>query len=265
MIRDVQRHTGVCAWGGREAKCCHSVGVWGFAIVELLVVVAVVSVLVAITVPALRGVMLRSEETASMGNARSCAGLLTAHAENDSGLFPTAAKGGPLISGIQPTCAVRLEDGNAFYFDWFGHSGMWPAVLMSRGETPNAAWISPSRRGRADVFQLTDYDLTAAVLARSGFWTASGPQSLDDLVPQRLSAVRGPSRKAMLFEANNTIAFRHGGRSDWSVPRPVAFFDGHCEIRTVTEAIPGVRNSITGGGASPLLNTENGVNGFDYP
>lgn len=236
----------------------------GFALVEMLVTLAAASVLLALAAPAIRGAMLASEEGVSTSNARSCAMLLMAHAENGSGFFPTAPKGGPLISGFQPTCAVRLDDGNSFYFDWFGHSGMWPVLLLSRGEVPSGAWFSPSRRPGTDAYQLTDYVLTHAVLARAAFWARGNVQNTDDLVPQRLSAVRFASKKAVVFEANNTIASRHGGRSDWNVPRPVAFFDGHCQVLTVTDAVPGVPNRFLGGGAYPLLGTDRGVNGFDY-
>lgn len=229
----------------------------GVTLLELLVVVVVIGVLVSIAIPAIGKARDASRRVESLARLQQNVSLIVAHANDDLGRFPLADSPGPLTQmndGTGPTASVRLPSGQLMGWGWFGHRFMWYLPLVASGEPVTEAFWSPANpaRGGLPAGAPSDYLLTEATMASVSYWVPGRTQSVEQWRPMRYSDTRSPSAKVLLYD--RLI----------SGPTPMGFVDGHAEERMRSSARPGVPNTIAGGGALPLLRTENGLSGRDF-
>ena len=257
------------AWWSIRAKCdsddvterCEvlAAGRRGFSLIELLVVIAVIAVLVAITLPALRG---SKEAAGGTENASAEKQLLTA-----TSLYVEAYAGYPpylTVPGDPTAPSPRLGSGSAnSYFRV--HREYW-ATLLADGE-----YIIPSLCENREPDQAptpagepfrTVYFFTQATAAEPAFWVGEmPPNDLSLFRGVRLSRVQFPSAKGL-------IAYAGWGDDVTPSPDPtvfswpVGFADGSVSVEKLDDTA-----IWRGFGASSWIvcTTEKGVEGRDYP
>lgn len=245
-----------------QERCSTGRNQRGFSLVELLVVVGVLGVLLAVTIPVLRSARVGSEESVSVARCRGCVMMLQGQ-PSSSERYPMGRLGGPLHNPLGPTAWVELSNGDALFFPWFAHSSSWNWVVVSLGEPVSEAWISPSRRGDTLGPMDSDYRLTHAVMATRSHWTKGGEQNPSMWGGQLIAGVARPASKVLIWESGEALRGRVTGESGFRVARPLGFCDGHVENRNLLDARAGVYNRFIDYSA-PLLTTEHGTAGWDF-
>lgn len=237
----------------------------GVTLVEVLVVMAIVSVLLAISTPAILAARAAAVDTRSLVNAKQSANSILASAYARQGMLPIARVGGPLVFGNHPTISLRMPDGSDLSFSWFAHTTGWNYVLVAGGADVDETWYSPSNTARsAGSLTQSDYILTQAAMASPEFWRVGGRQTPEELRPVRIDEFAHPSAKGLLIERWAMVEQRRPRGNSATTPRPVAFADGHSDLRRLADARPGVPNSMQGGYVSPIATTRDGSQGRDY-
>jgi len=221
----------------------------GFSIIELLVAVAIISILIAITIPGLAAARSAARSTECLSMLRTAGSYFQLYANQNDSRLPVAdvPRDGPLYVEDGARTPTGLVHPIAVAVDWsnvLAHSGIirpteeeqrgitCPDVLDDlRGAPPGERdWSS----GRAYIYSL-------ALATESRLWrTETGePVTRDDIWSGvravRVSEVAHPSRKVALFER----ADFHGDRDRVDYPEvfgiPEATFanvlaiDGHAE------------------------------------
>jgi len=245
----------------RNQHCVSS----AFTLVELLVTLAIISVLLAISLPALRMAKTAAQDIRSLSNAQQSARTLIAVAQQDHGRIPLASGPSDLVFGNQPTVGMTLPDGSELMFSWFAHVNGWPFVLVSRGDEIEETWYSPSNPGHLiGKLQSSDYILTQAAMTDPAFWRPGAQQTPDLLRAVRLEEFEHPSTKGLLVERTPTVAIRHPQKEPSLVARPIVFVDGHAKRLRLADAPAGAPNQMQGGFSQPIATTVNGCLGYDY-
>ena len=221
----------------------------GFTLVELLVVIGIISVLIAILLPALSRARRQAQRVVCASNLRQLAGAFIAYAQANRGSFPA------------PANAYRAQVEDWIYWQpWrelddsqiFRYLGICPEVLRCPAGPPE--FVPPG--GRAP------YPFSYS--ANQNFTGNPGPGSFDEhmlIQPAcKITRVAAPSLKVLLIDEDVTaandgcwnpngaeepdnvgssVSVRHDkGREvpAWksTIARPgrgnVAFADGHCDF-----------------------------------
>ncbi len=241
-------------------------------LVEVLVVIGVVGALLAIATPAIMGARRSAADSASLLNIRQCFLLIEASADDRAGEAPVKPPGG---DGPAPSDYTRFEfaDGTFFATHYFMQSWHWPATLIESGLDPSRVWFrpgsseepDPAAQGLASVANAaSDYVLSQSYMAEPPYWRRGAGQSQEQWWSMRLSDTRHPARKGLLFEASRSVLDRRRGGDADRIARPVAFADGHAELRRFADAREAVHNTLFQGAQSPVLTTEDGSDGIDF-
>jgi len=231
----------------------------GFSLIELLVVIVVIAVLLAITLPALRG---SKEAAGGTENASAEKQLLTA-----TSLYAEAYDGYPPYLNVpgDPTApSPRLKD-LTYPPSYFGAHRVFWATLLADGE-----YLTPSlceNRGpdqaptpAGEPFN-TVYFFTQATAAAPAFWVGDTP-------PNDLSLFRGVRLSRVLFPSAKGLIAYAGWKDFTPSPDPtvfswpVGFADGSVSVEKLDDT-----SIWRGFGASSWIvcATEKGVEGRDYP
>lgn len=107
----------------------------GFSLVELLVAIGVIAVLVAISLPALRGARERSLDTQDLANMRTIVQDMAAWSNDHADVFPN---GGGMTAPY--LTIVRAEGEIVGVFDYYEHVGGWIHVLRAHFGEYSPAW-----------------------------------------------------------------------------------------------------------------------------
>jgi len=178
----------------------------GFTLIEALLVIAIIAILVALTLPALsksRGAATKSRE---LHLGRQLGLALSAYAAEHRDSFPFFARRRDPLGPI--TIRGFRVSGRFFQHQrWF-----WASAVVPEYFGADRSIIEPN--GRADYLQNTlgypefiiasNYQITSNAFASADFWR-DGPAgaapwlNLDYLVPTRHSHLAFPSQKALIF------------------------------------------------------------------
>ncbi|HNS22712.1 MAG TPA: type II secretion system protein [Sedimentisphaerales bacterium] len=116
----------------------------GFTLVELLVVIAVIAILLAVFIPALRRARERGQRVVCLGNLRQLTIAWTAYADqHDGDLVPGRAYG---------TETVTDHHDRSIYLGWMGRAFCYPESRSELVENPNKGALWPYLRN-VDVYR----------------------------------------------------------------------------------------------------------------
>ncbi len=260
----------------------------GFSLIELMVVIGIIALILAITLPALGGARSSAKQTLALANVRSTQQLFERYS-SDNGRYPFRA------AGDQPAGLEEPVEPNALTFSWypegvllattnhFDLANLWPAIVADLDEWPGIAetWVSPGR-----AFELPELDdvmngfeiepgemfsivYSNSFVARPTLWMEDRGETVDriaELRPTRASEVRAPAGKVMLWDRHLAYLSKEPERvgEHYREKTPMAFADGHGSLEDPSEASDGVANPLNGGDDTTLHNTSQGVYGIDY-
>lgn len=173
----------------------------GWTLLEVLVIIAVLAVLLAITLPMIRGVRLSAKDTVSLANLRSHASVFAAYAGDYRDFFPC------VTDPARPTSDISCERITLPDSPYFVASAAWNVGLADAyygGDCFQASFYSPGYTsdwhddGSHPVF--TSYWFSCAFLAEPAFWrpeTRVGPAQWRG---SKYAEVAFPSKKVLLID-----------------------------------------------------------------
>ncbi|GJM19910.1 MAG: hypothetical protein DHS20C14_21230 [Phycisphaeraceae bacterium] len=256
-----------------------------FTLVEVLVTISIISILLAILLPALGKARTASRQTLALVNARTVAMSFDEYLNDNDETYPfIPLREDPNIPG----------GGEAVYFQWwpentfigvsdaFALEWAWPAVLKSVAPWQESypVWVSPGMStdlpenppdfGEDDsepAEEFISWRLSSAFLGDPKIWDADDPgtdASLHRAV--RRGEVTFASSKVLLWDTH--LAYLRGApelrEGHWDAPTPMAFADGHAAVNNPLDAREGVSNALRFGDDRRLHNTADGAKGIDY-
>lgn len=232
----------------------------GFTLIELLVCILVVSVLVALTLPALGAVRRRASEARSAADVRSAGTICLAYTADFRDAYPFLGTPGAPSSPIQ-VMDVALPYSNYFryasaYWIYTGGEGRAsPYLLEPNPDEPNL----PSR---------CKVQMTHAVQAASAYWRGAEPPEDKSLFRgSRTADVRYPSHKGILTHVRAYAYAAPSSTASEGIVRTLhSFADGHAStiIRTADWASqPDFPLRGFGAIPHPVFTTFDGMFGID--
>lgn len=247
----------------------------GFTLIEVLVVIAILAVLLALVVPALRHSRIAAKHNAQVQTIRQLNVALGMYCGDHRDQFPFFGTQGDPFGPIH----IRGFRIGKIYFST--QRTYWASALLP--EYYQGPRQSIERPGKAEVLQMrgypdfivaADYLVSSTVFAHSRFWMEdpSGGTSwyqTSYFKPTRLTDVAYPSGKGLLVA---DIAGHNGGTSfsGWypGVPPPVAIADGSARAIPQREFDPDPSRAVDRpfgpGSLLPVLATRDGLLGWDF-
>lgn len=251
-----------------------------FTLIEVLVVIAVVSLIVGILLPALGSARTTARQTLSLSNVRSIGQTF--------GLY-TDANGTYPFPGTVPGVDANLPE-DIYSFRWYPEGTilatnqiwamdrLWPGLVSSVTPWTEAytTWVSPGRDKSLPTFEsifdgvepreVVSYEFSNSFLASGRNWTAGATQDRKLLVPTRPDEVTYTAQKVLLWDRHLTYQTDQPEivEGHYDELTPMAFADLHGDVRNPLEAQPGVPNPNNETDIRRLHNTKNGVRGIDY-
>jgi prepilin-type N-terminal cleavage/methylation domain-containing protein len=254
-----------------------------FSLIELLVVIGVIGILISLLLPALAGARSAARQTQSLANLRTVGQSFQIYADQNKS-YPFRARGvrpegaPPMLGGGSDLLMTAWWPEGAWIAtnDHFAQSWLWPGIVKPIKDWPEEfrTWISPGRTTNIDELseQSEIHDLISVLyshtfVARPELFKPGAVADDKLLASVRPDEVSFPSSKVMLWDQH--VAYlpkqpKRGVGNFYEAPTPMAFADGHADVKDPTKASPGVPNPMRFGLSSPINSTENGVRGRDY-
>lgn len=251
-----------------------------FTLIEVLVVIAVISLLIGITLPALGSARTAARETLSLSNVRSIGQTFALYADaNKTYPFPGS------VPGVEAPIPENLysfrwyPDGTILATDQiWAMDRLWPGLISSVTPWTEAysTWISPGRDKALPTFEsifngvepreVVSYDFSNSFIASPRNWTEGAQPDRKLLVPTRQDEVTYPAQKVLLWDRHLTY---HTDQPEiveghYNEATPMAFADLHGDVKNPLDASEGTPNPINDTDIRRLHNTKNGVRGIDY-
>ena len=230
-----------------------------FALVELLVVIAVLAVLVALVMPSLGRTRERAREAAAMSGLRQTHASILLYAADYAGVAPFMATPErpwePLsVNGVTPRDHEYFSQ-RVYYINrlYPAYSDQWQVFShTSHTKPPNFLWAR--------------FWLTQTAMARPSYWsTDETPNDLSLYRPSRLDEMAYPAAKGLLLDVQSG-AFWHTRNP--SAPPGSIFVgagDGSAAARPLTEEL---NNNFVyrpyAAAPYPTLSTRHGFLGRDF-
>jgi prepilin-type N-terminal cleavage/methylation domain-containing protein len=247
----------------------------GFTLIEVLVVIAILAVVLAMVVPALRHSRIAAKHNAQVQTIRQLNVALGMYCGDHRDQFPFFGTQGDPFGPIH----IRGFRIGKIYFST--QRTYWASALLPEYYQGPRQSIEHPRRAEAlqllgypDFIVAADYLISSTVFAHSRFWMEdpSGGTSwyqTSYFKPTRLTDVAYPSGKGLLVA---DIAGYNGGTSfsGWypGVPPPVAFADGSARAIPQREFDPDPSRAVDRpfgpGSLLPVLATRDGLLGRDF-
>lgn len=247
---------------------------FAFTLIELLVSISVITVLLAILLPALAGARVSAGSAGMLSNLRGIGVSVEIYTQAHDGLYPFhnpeesylfSPPDGPIstISTSDPW-AMRINWPCAFHSvaPWREHFRSW----MNPGRAINDR--TPWRNGNDEFggIVLVSYHYSCSFQARPEAWpvASDGVPSGDPvglLLPTRAPEVASNSSKCLMYDADRAYLRRDARASD---PRGVLLADGSAALRPDSAAAAPVQNRVNDRSPSRFHDTPMGVRGRDY-
>ncbi len=167
----------------------------GLTLLEMVSAVSIVGVVLALVVPAISSVRLRSRDTQSLANLRTHAQAATLYA----GDFRDFA---PFIADPDATYSIARGGGITMEFEFFGSSEAWVVALVD-----DYYQIGLADGWRVFVYPGPEpgiYQYAPSFIARPAFWNMK-TRAVGQLGPNRLSSTTFPANKAIFIEHNPRV------------------------------------------------------------
>jgi len=212
----------------RNGACCRCSRARGFTLVELLVVMAIVSVLAALLVPALVAAMERARRTRCGSQLRQIGFAFEAYLTDSGQTYPWAQD------------PVSMSP---YYWFWMGRG--WRGALKRYTEDNLEVLYCPSDETAPEKWESTSYGYSMAfyhspsqidAMASTADTYANPKRS----VPQNAGQVTYPTKKVVVAEwlSNHRRVEPDPGWWGWQGARNCLFADGHIEYLEATQVRP---------------------------
>lgn len=243
----------------------------GFTLVEVLVSIAIVSVLISILLPALGHARTRAWRLKSETNLRTLGQFFEMYVNQSANTYPAPEPGRFYnhYTGLSATMPHWLATQN-----WpalFGETLRWDmheSILLS----PGATRVTD---GPVRVVPVPSYRYSASFLGSPTIWSG---QDLSQLTEQQWAQLRRPARSHQVRSASSKVLLW-----EWELPYirrdltfdayynltervPMLFADSHVAGHIPADGTPAVRNQdpTAQDTFQNLHNTPHGVQGTDY-
>jgi prepilin-type N-terminal cleavage/methylation domain-containing protein len=167
----------------------------GFSLIELILVIALIAILLAMTIPSLAGVRQSARRVVSLSNLRTHAQVVTAYADTYKDTFLWTMN-------PEATYSVRRHpSGIAIQIVYFAgmNTWHWPLLEDFYSQTlDNAIFADPNDKGN---YPYTSFWYSSTFLARPDFWNESTRSGPAQWRPVLHSDVLFPSKKAIHLNA----------------------------------------------------------------
>lgn len=237
-------------------------------LLELLVTMGVVMVVVAITIPVLRSVVMQRHDAKNLASLRSTHQQFRQYANDHQDYFVNA--GPPRRPGYP--AVIDYGPGNGFeHISYLGQSGWWPMVLATYTREGFPTWHSTHWDPPEDPPPHIREGYTATrFIAESGFlyspacitspdmWRNGAEDSprWEWLRKVRWSETAYASSKGLLFDSVRPQ------NSDTKAMRTTVFVDGSASLRDYLNPVESPPDAARRG--EPVLWTPNGILGRDF-
>ncbi|MDQ7013304.1 MAG: prepilin-type N-terminal cleavage/methylation domain-containing protein [Planctomycetota bacterium] len=244
----------------------------GFTLIETLVVIAVIAIVIAITLPALSGSRIAARTARSQAVSGQLLAALTMYGTDNDELFPFfATRGDPfgpkwLFGHDMPTSYLG---GQSHYYA----SLLVPNYIDSR-QALEQDWIRDKLRERGYPAQVVraDHYLTYSAFTSTSYWYGEEtPHEPQHFRPARWAELRFPSQKGLLFDQYAGLFDRlRSERARTHSPRihqemVIGQGDGAAVIRRWSDSLPYIIDRSEHGGYEwPILTSIDGFAGIDF-
>lgn len=237
----------------------------GFTLVELLVVIGVIAVLMALTLPALRSVRLRADEAVALSNLRGIGVTIEVYANTQRNAYPFN------VPGAWFPDDPEVNGGSISTSDPWAISYLWPSLLpiVAPWREHYASWLDvgvvvedPARPWNGTT---VSYRYSNSFIARPEMWSdqpaAPAEQGGGLFAPTFTHEVRAPALKALMYDSDRAYLRREATRDD---RRGVLTADGAAALRLDSGALKPVHNRYDDTPPRPFHDTRDGVRGRDF-
>jgi prepilin-type N-terminal cleavage/methylation domain-containing protein/prepilin-type processing-associated H-X9-DG protein len=243
----------------------------GFTLIEILVSISVVSILIAILLPALGHARTRVWRLKSETNLRSHGQLFEMYVNDSANTYPAPNLSSFYDSYIGISATMGHWGTTQFWHMLFGEALRWDqyeSLLLSPGATRVL-------EGPVVMLPFSSYTYSASFLGNPAIWSGQDLSTLSEQEwkqlrrPVRSHQVRSASAKVLLWEWELPYLRRArvlDPRYNIAETTPMLFADGHVAGRIPSEAAAAVFNQdpTAQDSIQNLHNTPNGVQGADY-
>lgn len=252
----------------------------GFTLVEVLVVIAIVSLLMAILLPALGSARTTARQTLSISNVRSIGQTFAMYAD--------AHRTYPFPGQVENVDTNVPED--LYSMRWFPHGAiiattevwpmdrLWPALIsaVTPWEEAYTTWVSPGRDKSLPTLEaifdgiepreVVSYEYSNSFLASPRNWAEGAVEDRSLIGPVRPDEVTYSAQKVLLWDRHLTY---HTDQPEiveghYDEKTPMVFGDMHAEALNPLDATEGTPNPSNGTDIRRLHNTPGGVRGRDF-
>jgi prepilin-type N-terminal cleavage/methylation domain-containing protein len=241
----------------------------GFTLIETLVVISIIAVIIAISLPALFGAKHEAGKLARVSDIRQMNTVVLHYAADHDEYFPYLSTPGDPQAGLRIATSLGLSHipyipGNPRYYPHaLNQAGYEIEPLLSTFQVMSAEGAISAEVQRSKHYSV-GLLMTYTAFIAPPFWTSEYP------APNRRSLFRGvrsseaihPSHKALLCDSLWPDNFQDLADNQWGV-WGVAAVDGHVQVRPIEDNE--VRFPVLGWGSSHAgLNTTDGMAGRDW-
>ncbi len=225
------------------------------SLVEVLVVIAIVTVIGALAVPALRNSREAASQTRYLSSVRQIAGAVMVYSAESQDRAPTLI---PNPGWPEEHLTEVVIDGAAIQSHWFGNRGMYKYLLdpylpndVLQGPFPKEAYYQHTNRGK--VLVTTSFELTETLYAAPNYWVYQS-QTPAGWGTQQMSTVALPAQKGFVHqnpfievripdEPGKPLIYPPDFQTKYmTTKRPVAWFDLSASSVNNKELLPGTIN-----------------------